>query len=104
LELPQDKAEYTTYKDDSKTIVKEVWSFSGVEQIGGTSHEWSAVLRYDYTAGNATGNLSDTIRQIYIYVYVPSAATPPGLLPTPPASADANAGTGTGAGTGTSRN
>ncbi|MCL1797434.1 MAG: histone-lysine N-methyltransferase [Eggerthellaceae bacterium] len=83
LTLPQDKAEYTTYKDDGKTVLKEIYSFSGSETVNGVKHEWSAVLRYDYTAENASGNLADTIRQVYVYIFVPSAATPPELLPKP---------------------
>jgi len=79
--LPQDKTEYTTYKSDGKTVEKETYSFSGVVDHNGFAFEWSAVLRYDYTAENVSGNLADTIRQIYIYLYVPSIATPAELLP-----------------------
>ncbi|MCL2889064.1 MAG: hypothetical protein FWE65_01430, partial [Eggerthellaceae bacterium] len=82
--LPADKMEYTTYKSDGRTVEKETYSFSGTIELNNVAFEWSAVLRYDYTAVIATGNLADTIRQIYVYVYVPSAATPPELLPPDP--------------------
>ena len=36
--------------------------------IGGTPHTWSAVLSYDYSMANASGNLADTVRTIFIYV------------------------------------
>ncbi|MCL2827034.1 MAG: hypothetical protein FWD72_06495, partial [Eggerthellaceae bacterium] len=84
--LPDDKSEYTTYKSDDKTVVQESYSFSGNVQVNGADCEWSAVLRYDYTAEIASGNLADTIRQIYIYLYVPSAATPADQLPATPAA------------------
>ena len=36
--------------------------------MNGAPHEWSAVLSYNYTTANMTGNLADTIRIIYVYV------------------------------------
>ena len=35
---------------------------------GGAERAWSAVLSYDYTLANTTGNLADTMRTIYVYV------------------------------------
>lgn len=66
--LPDDKAEYSTYGSDGKTLVKEYCPFEGEALAGGASHEWSAVLSYDYNMANATGNLADTVRLIYVYV------------------------------------
>ncbi len=66
--LPEDSAAYTTYDTDGKTITKEYCSFSGASDIGGTPHTWSAVLSYDYSMANASGNLADTVRTIFIYV------------------------------------
>ena len=68
VSLPTDKKEYSTYASDGTTLVKESCSFSGDADIDGQTHEWSAVLSYDYAMANASGNLSDTIRTIYIYI------------------------------------
>ena len=66
--LPADKAEYSTYGEDGKTLVKEYCSFSGSGQADAATYQWSAVLSYDYATANATGNLADTVRLIYVYV------------------------------------
>lgn len=66
--LPDDKTTYSTYASDGTTLVKENCSFSGTVDLDGTSHEWSAVLLYDYTTANTSGNLADTIRMIYVYI------------------------------------
>ena len=66
--LPTDKTAYSTYATDGTTLVKENCSFSGQVDINGASHDWSSVLLYDYSTANASGNLADTIRIIYIYV------------------------------------
>lgn len=66
--LPEDKTVYSTYASDGTTLVKENCSFSGAVDLGGASHEWSAVLSYDYSAANVSGNLADTIRIIYVYI------------------------------------
>ena len=66
--LPQDKASYTTYDSDGTTVKKELCSFKGDTEIGGKPCEWSAVLSYDYTTQIISGNLSDTVRMIYVYV------------------------------------
>lgn len=73
VELPEDKSEYSTYASDGTTLVQERSSFSGTVEIGGTEYNWSAVLMYDYKLANASGNLADTIRQIYIYLETPGA-------------------------------
>ena len=66
--LPDDKTAYSSYASDGTTLVKETSSFSGTVELGGAPHEWSSVLLYDYTAANASGNLADTIRTIYVYI------------------------------------
>ncbi|WP_165174104.1 histone-lysine N-methyltransferase [Adlercreutzia sp. ZJ242] len=66
--LPEDKTAYSTYASDGTTLTKEYCSFSGEVDIDGAPHAWSAVLSYDYAMANATGNLADTIRTIYVYV------------------------------------
>lgn len=66
--LPEDKMEYSTYASDGTTLTREYCSFSGVGTADGQEHNWSAALSYDYSMANATGNLADTIRAIYIYV------------------------------------
>ncbi len=68
VSLPADKTQYSTYASDGTTLVKEYCPFSGDIDISGTSHTWSAVLSYDYSVANASGNLADTIRIIYVYI------------------------------------
>ncbi|WP_289637674.1 histone-lysine N-methyltransferase, partial [uncultured Adlercreutzia sp.] len=68
VELPEDSTAYTTVDSDGKTVTKEYCSFSGEADVEGASHTWSAVLSYDYSMANASGNLADTVRTIFIYV------------------------------------
>lgn len=72
-ELPEDKADYSTYASDGTTLVQEKCSFSGTVELDGAEYNWSAVLVYDYKLANASGNLADTIRQIYLYLETPGA-------------------------------
>lgn len=67
-QLPTDKDAYQTYASDGTTLVSERASFDGSASANGANYTWSAVLSYDYTAANATGNLANTIRQITVYV------------------------------------
>ena len=66
--LPDDKAEYSTYDSDGTTLVRENYTFEGTVDIDGASHAWSSTLSYDYTTANASDNLADTIRLIYVFV------------------------------------
>lgn len=66
--LPEDSSKYVTHAADGKTITKERCSFEGDVEINGMPCTWSAVLSYDYTTQVITGNLSDTVRIIYVYV------------------------------------
>lgn len=66
--LPEDSSSYTTFDSDGKTRTKEYCSFNGTVDLDGTPHTWSAVLSYDYSMANASGNLADTVRTIFIYV------------------------------------
>ena len=59
---------YSTYASDGTTLTKESYTFSGTGQANGQELPWSALLTYDYSMANATGNLVDTIRTIAIYV------------------------------------
>lgn len=68
VSLPADRAAYSTYASDGKTLVKEYCSFEGQAEGAGGSYTWSAVLSYDYSTANATGNLTDTVRLVYVYV------------------------------------
>lgn len=68
VSLPADKADYSTYAEDGTTLERERCSFSGKADSGEGEVSWSAVLSYDYTMYNATGNLGDTVRVIYVYV------------------------------------
>lgn len=66
--LPEDKMAYSTYGTDGTTLMKEYCAFEGVGMASGVEHRWEAILSYDYSMANATGNLNDTIRTIYVYV------------------------------------
>ena len=59
---------YRSYADDGKTIAQEVYTFEGAGEADGASYAWSCKLSYDYSAANVSGNLADTIRQVYLYV------------------------------------
>ncbi|MEE0705275.1 MAG: histone-lysine N-methyltransferase [Adlercreutzia sp.] len=66
--LPEDSDEYTTYDSDGRTVAKEYCSFSGEATMDDATYSWSAVLSYDYAMANASSNLADTVRTIFIYV------------------------------------
>ena len=66
--LPDDASEYSTYASDGITLVKEEYSFTGTVTIDDTSYVWSSILIYDYYLANASSNLANTIRQIYVYL------------------------------------
>ncbi len=66
--LPEDKMQYSSYAGDGTTLTREYCEFSGTGSVGETQYSWEADLSYDYTMANATGNLADTIRTIYIYI------------------------------------
>lgn len=67
--LPDDKMQYSSYASDGTTLTRETYSFEGegVAEDGATV-PWNAILTYDYSTANATGNLADTIRTVYVYV------------------------------------
>ena len=67
-QLPADKTEYSEYASDGTTLVKESYSFSGTVDLNEAAHEWSALLLYNYSTANTSGNLADTIRIVYVYV------------------------------------
>lgn len=66
--LPQDKAAYSEYDSAGTTLVRERCTFNGDVDIAGAARTWSATLSYDYTSANASDNLANTIRIIYVYV------------------------------------
>ena len=68
VSLPEDKMAYSTYASDGITLTREYASFAGDAVIDGVSHAWSAVLSYDYATANATGNLANTVRTVFVYV------------------------------------
>lgn len=68
VEMPS-VGDYRTYADDGTTIAQELYTFNGQgDGSDGTSYAWSCKLSYDYSAANVSGNLADTIRQVYVYV------------------------------------
>lgn len=73
VELPESSS-YSTFASDGNTLVKEQCAFDGSTNQGGIDYDWTSVLVYNYTAANATGNLSDTVRQVYVYVSEAEAA------------------------------
>ena len=66
--LPADAKEYTTYASDGTTVAKERYSFGGDVDVADIPCSWSAVLSYDYTSANISGNASETVRLIYVYL------------------------------------
>ncbi|MFR5091570.1 MAG: hypothetical protein ACLTDR_05720 [Adlercreutzia equolifaciens] len=66
VELPEDAESYTSFDTDGTTRTKEYCSFNGEVDIDGAPHAWSAVLSYDYSMANASDNLADTVRTIFI--------------------------------------
>lgn len=67
-QLPADRASYCTYASDGTTLVEENCTFEGEGDVNGARYTWSSMLMYNYTAANASGNLNDTVRQIYVYI------------------------------------
>ncbi len=65
--LPDSKS-YSSFATDGTTLVKEQCAFDGETTQDGVNYSWTSVLIYNYTAANATGNLADTVRQVYVYV------------------------------------
>ena len=69
IELPSDKAEYTTYAEDGQTVLQESYTFKGSGQFNsGASGVWTLRLSYDYSSANVSGNLSDTIKLVYVSI------------------------------------
>lgn len=66
--LPASKTDYSTYDTDGTTLVKEYCTFSGTGTAADAQYQWESILSYDYSMANATDNLNDTIRTIYIYI------------------------------------
>lgn len=66
--LPKDATKYSSYSSDGSTVTKEYYSFSGKGKANGKTYDWEAMLSYDYTVANASENLNDTLRTIFVYV------------------------------------
>ena len=79
--LPENREEYSTFSTDGTTVTKERYSFSGDANVNGEQCAWSAVLAYDYTKQIYSGNLSDTVRTVYVYVTTPAATAAPEEAP-----------------------
>ena len=54
--------------DGTDVVDKEMYTFEVTGEADGASYAWSCKLSYDYSAANVSGNLADTIRQVYLYV------------------------------------
>lgn len=85
--LPEDSSVYSTYGPDGATLVREYCSFGGTVAVNDTDCVWSAILSYDYNTANATGNLADTVRTVYVYLDSPAAQAPV-TEPEPPAEGE----------------
>ena len=79
--LPENREEYSTFSTDGTTVTKERYSFAGDANVNGEQCSWSAVLAYDYTKQIYSGNLSDTVRTVYVYVTTPAATAVPEEAP-----------------------
>ena len=79
--LPENREEYSTFSTDGTTVTKERYSFAGDANVNGEQCAWSAVLAYDYTKQIYSGNLSDTVRTVYVYVTTPAATAAPEEAP-----------------------
>lgn len=66
--LPEDKSLYSKYDSTGDKLTSASYSFSGLVEIDGATYDWSAVVRFDYAKANSSGNLQDTVAQIYVYV------------------------------------
>ena len=82
VKLP-DSSQYSTYAEDGTTWVKEQCTFEGSIVQDGLDCDWSAVLLYNYTAANTSGNLADTVRTVFVYI---DLAQPEGAAATAAAS------------------
>lgn len=72
VSLPS-KTEYSTYASDGETLLNEKYTFTGSgTSAQGSTLNWSVVLSYDYSASNASGNLSDAVRLITVYLTDPT--------------------------------
>lgn len=75
--LPDDSSEYRTYSSDGAKVSEEKYSFAGEASVSDVPYTWTARLSYDYSASNVSGNLSDTIKSVYVYVSKPAEADQP---------------------------
>lgn len=68
VRLPEDKTLYSKYDSTGDKLTSASYSFSGYVEDGGITYDWSSVVRFDYVKANSSGNLEDTIAQIYVYI------------------------------------
>lgn len=69
ITLPSSKKDYSIYGSDGHTLVQEKASFQGEGFSNkGVTYSWTSTLQYDYSRANATGNLANTTREIYVYI------------------------------------
>ena len=73
VELSSSATDYATF-DDKGNLMTEKGAFEGACDVAGVTHPWYATVVYDYKLYNATGKISKTQRDIYIYVE-PNAAS-----------------------------
>lgn len=69
VHLPANPADYSTYEENGTTLKTQEFTFEGECSYNDKPLKFSAVLSYDFTAANLpTGNVSDTLRNLYVYV------------------------------------
>lgn len=61
-----DKEAYSSYESDKKTLAQEEYTFTGSGNAGDSAYTWSVMLTYDYTQANETGDLANTVKQVYV--------------------------------------
>lgn len=69
VHLPANPADYSKYEENGTTLKTQECNFEGTCSYNDKAFSFSAVLSYDFTAANLPmGNVSDTLRNLYVYV------------------------------------
>lgn len=66
VRAPRDASAYSTYRADGVTLERENAGFHGTGTHDGRKVAWRASVDYDYRDANASGNLVDTRRVVFV--------------------------------------
>jgi hypothetical protein len=66
VQLPTDRSQYVTYREDGRTIAREYASFEGELPEATFPSTWFAALDYDYAEAIETGNLADAVHIVTV--------------------------------------